>query len=132
MVDKIEIRAERDSVCIGDDWNAPNTKYLSFGVNARLSDLASEVCRYVPAMSLCVWSIRSGEETLAYLASDESAQYEVRLNMPDTTLSSLGIEVIFCRYYTQSEVELGGHPEEGTLVEKIAAREAEIRRLRLR
>lgn len=48
---KLRIRAERDSVCMGDDCDAPNTRYLDYGPDERLSEFMDSVANYVPLMT---------------------------------------------------------------------------------
>lgn len=48
------IHIERESVCMGDDCNAPNAKELEYEVDEYLSDFMETVARYVPSMKLVV------------------------------------------------------------------------------
>lgn len=40
-----QIYAERDSVCMGDDCNAPNAQYLDYETNKPLSEFMNDVSR---------------------------------------------------------------------------------------
>lgn len=125
-----QIYAERDSVCMGDDCNAPNAEYLDYTTNELLSEFMDSVARYVPCMKDVVWSVTCKDKTIAYLIFDENAGYEYELAISDMRVSELTEKKIFCRYYYESKlfdyrtkppVEM--YPECKTLLEKVKAHE---------
>ena len=47
----MRVLVERDSVCMGDDCTAPNSKYILFESGISLSSLLSQIAQYVPDYS---------------------------------------------------------------------------------
>lgn len=125
-----QIYAERDSVCMGDDCNAPNARYLDYAANELLSEFMDSVAGYVPSMRDVVWSVVCKDKTIAYLIFDENDGYEYELAIPDMRVSELAEKKIYCRYYYERKlfdykikppVEM--YPECKTLLEKVKAYE---------
>lgn len=128
-----KVHAERDSVCMGDDCNAPNAKDLYYASNERLSDFMDSVSRYVPSMRNVVWSIECKDKVIAYLIFDENANCKYELAISDMEVSRLVEKKIYCRYYyerklfdyrTNPPVDL--YPECKTLLEKVKAHESRV------
>lgn len=97
------IYAERKSVCMGDDCNAPNAKELYYEDGDRLSDFMEVVAKYVPSMRNVVWSVACADEIIAYLYFDENSGYEFELQVKDIKVSELVEKKIFCTYYCERE-----------------------------
>ena len=75
----------RDSVCMGDDVNAPNTRTEEIDQPLTVADLLDKAANYVPSMSGSVWVVWV-EDTLAgylemstsgYLLRDEAVLEEL-------------------------------------------------------
>lgn len=92
------IHAERASVCMGDDCNAPNAEELAYDNDMLLSDFMAVIMNYVPAMSNCRWIIFFGKERTAVLTGNERAEYSYELLVPDRKVSELANTTIFCKY----------------------------------
>lgn len=124
------IYAERDSVCMGDDCNAPNAKYLDYATDELLSEFMDAVAGYVPSMKDVVWSVVCKDKTIAYLIFDEDAGYEYELAVSDIRVSELAEKKIYCRYYYNGKLfdyrikpPVDRYPECRTLLEKVKAYE---------
>lgn len=124
------IYAERDSVCMGDDCNAPNAKYLDYATDELLSEFMDAVAGYVPSMKDVVWSVVCKDKTIAYLIFDEDAGYEYELAVSDIRVSELAEKKIYCRYYYNGKLfdyrikpPVDMYPECRTLLEKVKAYE---------
>lgn len=124
------IYAERDSVCMGDDCNAPNAKYLDYATDELLSEFMDAVAGYVPSMKDVVWSVVCKDKTIAYLIFDEDAGYEYELAVSDIRVSALAEKKIYCRYYYNGKLfdyrikpPVDMYPECRTLLEKVKAYE---------
>lgn len=100
-----KIHAERDSVCMGDDCNAPNAKDLDYETNELLSSFMDSVANYVPHMKDVVWNVVCKDRTIAYLNFDENADYKYKLLIPDMKVSELDDKKIYCIYYPKSKLK---------------------------
>ncbi|MDE7295619.1 MAG: hypothetical protein K2N72_14440 [Oscillospiraceae bacterium] len=97
------IHAERDSVCAGDDCNAPNAKDIMLDTRARVSELLEKVSEYVPNMHNSVWPVmkdcEKSNKILGFVVFDENGSHYCELAVPDGNIQTLGIDKIFCRYF---------------------------------
>ena len=59
-----QISVDRESVCMGDDVNAPNEKILNLDEGDVLSDVLGKVAVYLPLMSDVIWAVDSGRKVL--------------------------------------------------------------------
>lgn len=125
-----QVYAERDSVCMADDCNAPNAKKLNYESDELLSHFMDTVARYVPSVRNSVWSIVCKGKTIAYLIFDENSGYTHELAASDIRVSELAEKKIYCRCYqvctlfdyrTKPPAEM--YPECKTLLEKVKAHE---------
>ncbi|MGN1458568.1 MAG: hypothetical protein ACI4XP_11575 [Acutalibacteraceae bacterium] len=98
------IHAERDSVCMGDDCNAPNARDLKYSKNELLSEFMNSVAKYVPAMKNIVWNVLCKGQTIAYLMFDENAEYKCELTIPDMKVSELAEKKIYCYHYYKHQL----------------------------
>lgn len=105
------ITAERQSVCMGDDCNAPHLTELKYNDNTMLSEFMKEIDDYVPSMNNAAWIVRCDIGDIAYLISDAEGKYRYILQVQDTKVKDLGIEELFCKYETDIS-ELGIDVEE--------------------
>ena len=119
------IEAERDSVCMGDDCNAPHYVHLEYDPNQLLSEwMQSTVLGYVPNMKGCVWAVFSGKspkrKLLGYLVGDaETDTYSVELAREDEFMGILSIKEIFCRYYYPSFFTSKKYLKLPTMLERV-------------
>lgn len=118
-----QIHAERESVCMGDDCNAPNAKELEYTTNELLSDLLDSVAQYVPSMKNVVWSVICKGRTIAYLIFDVNACCKYELTISDMRVSELDEKKIYCRYYYKGKLSLESYTQYETLLEKVKAYE---------
>ncbi len=118
----IEIRAERDSVCMGDDVLAPNAEDLFFFPSEGVDALMRRLCTYVPQMRNVVWEVVCERKTLGYLFSDESGQYRYETTDGNGSVSELPSRSVFCRYYyDKREYSRERFPDCATLLERVKA-----------
>lgn len=92
------VHATRSSVCMGDDCMAPNAATLKYSEGAMLSDFMAVLADYVPQMESVVWEICLDRSNIAKLHFDAAANYTFDLLIPDTPVSDLPSNDIFCRY----------------------------------
>ncbi len=119
------IEAERESVCMGDDCNAPHYVHLEYDPNQLLSEwMLNTVLGYVPIMRGCVWAVFSGnrgnKKLLGYLVGDkETDKYTVELVRDDEYMGLLNIKEIFCDYYYPSYFTSEKYLKLPTLLERV-------------
>lgn len=63
----MKIQWTRDSVCMGDDVNAPNTKLEEFDRPLSVSDLLDKAANYVPGVSGAVWAVWAEDALAGFL-----------------------------------------------------------------
>ena len=73
-----QISVDRESVCMGDDCNAPNEKKLDLNEGDLLSDVLGKVAEYLPQMSDVIWAERKrrdvrDDDGIAFQAKGENA-----------------------------------------------------------
>ena len=98
----MRIKAERDSVCLGDDCTAPNSEYILFESGIRLSELLLQIAQYVPDYSgrqHTIWGIEYKGEPIAFLECDENSKYKCILNTDDILADAMDEKKIYCRYF---------------------------------
>ena len=116
----MKIKAERDSVCMGDDCNAPNTGYLEYDENELLSVwLMKTVTDYVPHMHECVWSVESNRKIIGYLICDKNGNYTVETTCDDEYMGLLNISEIFCMHYYDFYFKGKEYSDCTTLIDKV-------------
>ena len=116
----IRIRAERDSVCMGDDVTAPNAETLFFLFTKTIEDLMQSLCGYVPHMKNVVWEVLCNKQTIGYLFSDETGQYQFETAGSCRFISELPSHNIFCKYYyDRRDASKDSFPEDLTLLNRI-------------
>lgn len=111
------IHAERDSVCMGDDCNAPNTEEIPYNPNECLYEfLVNRVAKYVPAITNSVWVITSGAgKEVGYITFYKNCDVTCTLaTKRDIYVYELGGS-IFCRKYNYKEIE-DKHPKYKSLL----------------
>lgn len=113
------IKATRDSVCMGDDCNAPNTKFLEYNPEQLLSEwILVAVTRYVPAIYNTVWAIHNENVCIGYLICDKEGKYSV--DVPDNNLpmNTLHIKEIHCQHFYEMDFH-DKYPDCATLLDKV-------------
>ncbi len=110
------IHAERSSVCMGDDCNAPNAEELLYNSDECLYEfLVNKVAKYVPNCTESVWVITSGNKKIGYITFDKNCDVTCTLaTNRDIYVYELGGS-IFCRKYNYREIE-DKHPEYKSLL----------------
>ena len=99
------ITVERDSVCMGDDVNAPNTTFVSTNDEMHLSTLLwliAEKMPYVNDKQTIVWSVHNSDKkgmALGMFEIDDMKPSGVTLFVPDKTMKELRIDKVYCRYF---------------------------------
>lgn len=97
-MDIIQIKTTRDSVCMGDDCNAPHEVLMEFDPKCdTVYDLFSRLVKYVPSMYDCEWEVMCGSKVLGRLVPDSKERYQI---IPECTyihFSELPEYEIFCR-----------------------------------
>lgn len=93
------IHAERDSVCMGDDCNAPNARELPYSSDEHISAfLINTVAKYVPNVTNSTWVIISGTgDEIGYIIFDKNSKVNYTLaTKRDIYVYELD-DSIFCR-----------------------------------
>lgn len=110
------IHAERDSVCMGDDCNAPNAEELPYNSDECLYEfLVNRVAKYVPKCTESVWVILNySNKEVGYITFDKNCDTTCTLAIKNTYVYKLGGS-IFCRKYNYRDIE-EKHPEYKSLL----------------
>ena len=94
-----QICVDRDSVCMGDDVNAPNEKLLDLNEGDALSDVLGKVAVYLPLMSDVIWAVDSGTKVLGYIIMDKNQEIHYELCQPDMIFSEMRVSALHCSYF---------------------------------
>lgn len=121
-----KIRVDRESVCMGDDCNAPNEELLDLDNKDMFSDVLKKVAFYLPQMSDVIWAVDSGRKVLGYILMDQNRQHHFELCQRDQLFSEMGIRALHCSYFHSHRfmhnvngVITEKFPEQKTLLEKV-------------
>lgn len=113
------IEATRDSVCMGDDCNAPNREYLDYDPQQFLSEwLLKTVTGYIPTMHNAIWVVYKKRTIIGYLICDEKGHYSVEIPHNNMPMRSLHIKDIYCRYFHEMYFK-DKFSEYSTLLDKV-------------
>lgn len=131
---KMDVTVERDSVCMADDCNAPNTKILQVSGDLYISQFLKQLTNAMPSVAdpePIVWSVHLGQRNGRAIGLIETV-YQVRSRVTvlgsDLKMHQSGIGKVYCRYYCKSSLmkpDQNGHlcipmyPECQTLAEKV-------------
>ena len=102
------ITVERDSVCMGDDVNAPNTTTVFVNDDMHLSTAFSLIADKVAKVNdthTIVWSVHVNNKKgkpLGMFEVDNMELSGVTLFVPDQTMKELSIKKLYCRYFCKS------------------------------
>ena len=125
---------ERDSVCMGDDVNAPNTTTLQISGEMDISQFLKQLANELPTVAdpePIVWSVHSVQSSGTAIGLIETVYQvgsKVRLFVPDGKMQKSGISKVYCRYFCKSSLMLPDqegylripqYPECPTLAEKV-------------
>lgn len=128
------VNVQRDSVCMGDDVTAPNTKALRADSEMRLAQLLKLAADAMPTVcdpEPIVWSVHSGSkygELLGLIETVWQVGSKVRLLVPDRKIQDMGVSLLYCRYFCKSSLmrpdeqgrlRIPMYPECATLAEKV-------------
>lgn len=121
-----KIRVDRESVCMGDDFNAPNEELLDLDSRDMFSDVLKKVAHYLPQMSDVIWAVDTGKKVLGYVIMDQNCQHHFELCQHDKLFSEMGIRVLHCSYFHSHRfmhnvngVITEKFPEQKSLLEKV-------------
>jgi hypothetical protein len=104
----MKITFERDSVCIGDDANAPNAQDYTFDNLPLLSEVLNleAVKQYLPSVSKSktYWSAMCGGKNVAQIEHSyvNERQANIKFSTDDATMSA---DTIFFQYECQERIE---------------------------
>ena len=131
------IHLERESVCMGDDVNAPNAKDLRFDPDMLLSEFLHLIAESIPVCfdnQHTVWCVVNGKRPVALLETDTEGHYTDELLIEDLLVKDLGSKEIYCRYFYEYKGNLcpslssyvdgkwkDDYPEYSTLSDKVKA-----------
>ena len=128
------VNVQRDSVCMGDDVNAPNTVALQADGKMPLAQLFRLVAEAMPIVAdkePIVWSVHAGGKdgkVLGLIETVFQAGSKVMLLVPDRAIQDSGVGLLYCRYYHKNSLMLPDengrlrvpmYPECVTLLEKV-------------
>ena len=130
----MDVTVERDSVCMGDDVNAPNTMTLQFNGELSVSQFLMQLADALPTVAdpePIVWSVHLSQSSGTALGLIETV-YQVRSRVivfgSDRKMQESGIGKVYCRYFCKSSLmkpdqegylRVPMYPECPTLVEKV-------------
>ena len=130
----MDVTVERDSVCMGDDVNAPNTQILQVSGDMYISQFLKQLANALPTVAdpePIVWSVHLGHEKGTAIGLIETV-YQVRSKVTvfvsDLNMQNSGIGKVYCRYFCRSSLmkpdqngrlSIPMYPECPTLAEKV-------------
>ena len=130
----MNVTVERDSVCMGDDVNAPNTQTLQVSGDVYISQFLKQLANAMPTVvdsEPIVWSVHLGQEkgtAIGLIETVYQVSNRVTVFGSDVKMQQSGIGKVYCRYYCKSSLmkpdENGRlcipmYPECPTLAEKV-------------
>lgn len=120
-----KVKVDRESVCMGDDCNAPHEVTLLVPDNIPLSIVFDRITEYLPKMSNVVWAIDSGRKVVGYILTDNEGTSRYEIYEQKSNIGNMGIEMLHCSYFhSNSFTNMGNKMVEeylgcGTLIEKV-------------
>ena len=130
----MNVTVERDSVCVGDDVNAPNTMTLQFNGEWSVSQVLMQLADALPTVAdpePIVWSVHLGQSkgnAIGLIEIIYQAGSSVTVFGSDLKMQESGIGKVYCRYFCKSSLmkpdqegylRVPMYPECPTLVEKV-------------
>ena len=130
----MDVTVERDSVCMGDDVNAPNTQTLQVSGDVYISQFLKQLANAMPTVvdsEPIVWSVHLGQSkgrAIGLIETLYQVSNRVTVFGSDLKMQQSGIGKVYCRYYCKSSLmkpdENGRlcipmYPECPTLAEKV-------------
>ena len=130
----MNVTVERDSVCMGDDVNAPNTMTLQVSGEMYISQFLKQLADALPTVAdpePIVWSVHIGQSKGNAIGLIETV-YQVRSRVTvfgsDLKMQQSSIGKVYCRYFCKSSLmkpdqegrlRIPMYPECPTLAEKV-------------
>ena len=121
-----KIKVTRDSVCMGDDCNAPNEVIIMVSNRDDLSEVFYKVSQTLPKMKEVIWPIDTGIKVLGYIIFDEKGKITFDYCVPYkevviSQLVRLHCSYFHCRSFTYQKdgQEVEKYPQYKTLLEKV-------------
>lgn len=104
----LQVHARRDSVCMGDDVNAPHDEEIAYDPETLLSEFLDEVADYLPSLSNVVWTVRCCKQDIGKLIFDEKCDFTKILSCDNRRFADLGIKEIYCKHesFEPGEIEI--------------------------
>ena len=131
------IHLERQSVCMGDDANAPNAKELGYEQDMLLSEFLDVIAKNIPIRfegQHTIWCIENDKRPIALLETDVDGNYSNELLVGDSFIKDLERKNVYCRYFYDYKGNLcsslssyvdgkwkDNHPECSELSDKVKA-----------
>lgn len=125
----MKIILQRESVCMGDDCNAPNEKIIQFDDNTTASEFLGYCAEnYVPKMHNSVWVISDidfrKKSVIGYAVTDSEGSISIFSSNEGKSISDVISGEIFCQYYyPKKTADLNDVKDCFELYEKLRARE---------
>ncbi len=130
----MNVTVERDSVCMGDDVNAPNTMTLQVSGDMYISQFLKQLADALPTVAdpePIVWSVHRSQSKGNVIGLIETV-YQVGSSVTvfgfDLKMQESGIGKVYCRYFCKSTLmkpdqegylRVPMYPECPTLAEKV-------------
>ena len=130
----MDVTVERDSVCMGDDVNAPNTMTLQFNGELSVSQFLMQLADALPTVAdpePIVWSVHLGQSkgnAIGLIETVYKVGSSVTVFCSDLKMQKSGIGKLYCRYFCKSTLmkpdqdgylRVPMYPECPTLAEKV-------------
>ena len=130
----MDVTIERDSVCMGDDVNAPNTQTLQVSGDVYISQFLKQLANAMPTVvdsEPIVWSVHLGQSkgrAIGLIETVYQVSNRVTVFGSDLKMQESGIGKVYCRYFCKSSLmkpDQNGrlcipmYPECPTLAEKV-------------
>ena len=130
----MNVTVERDSVCMGDDVNAPNTMALPISGDMSISQFLKQLADALPIVAdpePIVWSVHRGQSkgnAIGLIETIYQAGSSVTVFGSDLKMQESGIGKVYCRYFCKSSLmkpdqegrlRVPMYPECPTLAEKV-------------
>ncbi|GEM_PF-4545725 len=94
-----EVKIYRESICMGDDCNAPHEDTLLIPEDAPLLAVFEKISEYLPNMSNVVWAIDSGRKIVGYISTDNLGISQYDICEKNSYFGKMRIEKLHCSHF---------------------------------